>query len=62
MLEELGERPFIYQRFTKQAYSGTRDRITVTEALKKAGATPEGLRWFIPSHGHEEHLGGMVEL
>ena len=62
MLEELGERPLLARRFTERGYSSTYDRSTVTEALKKAGTTPEGLKWFIPSHGHEDHLGGMVEL
>jgi len=61
-LVEAEERPLMARRFTKVAYTGARDFSTVTEALRRVGATPEELTWFIPSHAHEDHLGGMVEL
>jgi glyoxylase-like metal-dependent hydrolase (beta-lactamase superfamily II) len=61
ILEEISEKKPLARFFTKVAYEGTRDRSTVTDALRKVGATPEGLKWFIPSHAHEDHLGGMVE-
>jgi glyoxylase-like metal-dependent hydrolase (beta-lactamase superfamily II) len=61
-LAEAEERPLLARRFTKVAYEGVRDLSTVTEALRRVEATPEDLTWFIPSHAHEDHLGGMVEL
>jgi glyoxylase-like metal-dependent hydrolase (beta-lactamase superfamily II) len=62
VLEETRGRPLLGRLFTQVALQGHQQVATVTEALKKVGATPEGLTWFIPSHAHQDHLGGMVEL
>jgi glyoxylase-like metal-dependent hydrolase (beta-lactamase superfamily II) len=61
-LAEAEERPLLARRFTRVAYQGIRDLSTVTDALRRVEATPADLTWFIPSHAHEDHLGGMVEL
>jgi glyoxylase-like metal-dependent hydrolase (beta-lactamase superfamily II) len=60
--EEIKGQPPLGRFFSGMALNGTRDWSTVTAALQKVGATPEGLKWFIPSHAHLDHLGGMVEL
>ncbi|MFP2926687.1 MBL fold metallo-hydrolase [Pyxidicoccus sp. 3LG] len=60
--EEVERRPPLQRFFNGMALRGTRDRSTLAAALQKVGATPEGLKWFIPSHAHLDHLGGMVEL
>ncbi|QSQ23374.1 MBL fold metallo-hydrolase [Pyxidicoccus parkwayensis] len=60
--EEVKHRPPIARFFNETALNGTRDWSTLTAAFQKVGASPEGLKWFIPSHAHLDHLGGMVEL
>lgn len=48
--------------FTTVALNGLQMDSTVSAALQRVGASAEGLKWFIPSHLHQDHLGGMVEL
>ncbi len=60
--EEVKQRPPLARFFNESALKGIRDRSTLAAAFQKVGATPEGLKWFIPSHAHLDHLGGMVEL
>jgi N-acyl homoserine lactone hydrolase len=60
--EEVKHQPLLTRFFSESSLRGTRDWSTLTAALQKVGATPEGLKWFIPSHAHLDHLGGMVEL
>ncbi|HYH96527.1 MBL fold metallo-hydrolase [Hyalangium sp.] len=48
--------------FTAVALNGLYDKSSVTAPLQRTGATVEGLKWFIPSHAHQDHMGGMVEL
>jgi N-acyl homoserine lactone hydrolase len=48
--------------FTTVALNGLQIDSTVSAALQRVGASAEGLKWFIPSHMHQDHLGGMVEL
>ena len=60
--EEVKHRPPVARFFNMVAIDGARDWSTLTAALQKVGASPEGLKWFIPSHAHLDHLGGMVEL
>ncbi|NMO17170.1 MBL fold metallo-hydrolase [Pyxidicoccus fallax] len=60
--EEVAQRPWLARFFNTVALRGLRDRASVSEALQKVGASPGGLKWFIPSHAHLDHLGGMVEL
>ncbi len=60
--EEVKHRPPAARFFNTVALNGARDWSTLTAALQKVGASEEGLKWFIPSHAHLDHLGGMVEL
>jgi glyoxylase-like metal-dependent hydrolase (beta-lactamase superfamily II) len=60
--EEVQHRPQPGRFFNESALRGTRDWLPVSAALQKVGAAPDGLKWFIPSHAHLDHLGGMVEL
>ena len=60
--EEVKQRPPLARFFNESALRGTRDWLSLSAALQKVGASPEGLKWFIPSHAHLDHLGGMVEL
>ncbi|MCP3141450.1 MBL fold metallo-hydrolase [Pyxidicoccus xibeiensis] len=60
--EEIQRRPPLQRFFNSMALRGTRDETPLSAALQRVGATPEGLKWFIPSHAHLDHLGGMVEL
>ena len=60
--EEVTHRPPVARFFNTVAIDGARDWSTLTAALQKVGASPEGLKWFIPSHAHLDHLGGRVEL
>ncbi|WP_224244395.1 MBL fold metallo-hydrolase [Hyalangium gracile] len=62
VLEETKGRPLLQRLFTKIALGGLRDASTATQALQRVGATPAGLKGFIASHAHQDHLGGMVEL
>jgi len=60
--EESKGLPFKERFFTRMALRSHQAEATVSEALQRAGATVEGLKWFIPSHMHQDHMGGMVEL
>lgn len=60
--EEVKGQPPLRRLFSEMALRGTRDWSTIAAALQKVGAAPVGLKWFIPSHAHLDHLGGMVEL
>jgi N-acyl homoserine lactone hydrolase len=60
--EETKGRPLLARLFTGIALNGIHDESSVTAPLQRTGATVEGLKWFIPSHMHQDHLGGMVEL
>jgi glyoxylase-like metal-dependent hydrolase (beta-lactamase superfamily II) len=60
--EETKGRPPLTRLFTGVALNGSYDVSSVTAPLQRTGATVEGLKWFIPSHMHQDHLGGMVEL
>lgn len=60
--EEVKQRPPFQRFFNESALKGIRDVSTLAAAFQKVGASPEGLKWFIPSHAHLDHLGGMVEL
>jgi N-acyl homoserine lactone hydrolase len=60
--EETKGLPFKERLFTQVALNGHRAEATAAQALQRVGATVEGLKWFIPSHMHQDHLGGMVEL
>jgi glyoxylase-like metal-dependent hydrolase (beta-lactamase superfamily II) len=60
--EETKGLPFKERLFTQVALKGHRAEASVSEALQRAGVPLEGLKWFIPSHMHQDHLGGMVEL
>lgn len=60
--EETLGRPLLTRFFTGMALNGLYDVSSVTAPLQRTGATVEGLKWFIPSHMHQDHLGGMVEL
>jgi glyoxylase-like metal-dependent hydrolase (beta-lactamase superfamily II) len=60
--EETKSRPFMARFFTAMALRGSQDFSSVAAPLQRTGATEEGLKWFIPSHMHQDHLGGMVEL
>ncbi len=33
-----------------------------SEHLRKTGADPARLRWFIPTHAHADHVGGLMDL
>ena len=60
--EEVQRRPPLARFFNESALRGTRDWTSLSAAFAKVGAGPEGLKWFIPSHAHLDHLGGMVAL
>ncbi|MFP2907491.1 MBL fold metallo-hydrolase [Pyxidicoccus sp. 3LFB2] len=60
--EEVKKSPPLTRFFSESALRGLRDRSTLAAAFQQVGASPEGLKWFIPSHAHLDHLGGMVEL
>lgn len=60
--EETKGRPLLARFFTGVALNGIYDESSVTAPLQRTGATMEGLKWFIPSHMHQDHIGGMVEL
>jgi N-acyl homoserine lactone hydrolase len=60
--EETKGRPLLQRVFTQIALNGLTQVATVSQALQKVGASPAGLKAFIPSHAHQDHLGGMVEL
>jgi N-acyl homoserine lactone hydrolase len=36
--------------------------VLLPDALRQAGADPGKLTWFIPSHAHIDHVGGLVDL
>ena len=59
--EEVKQRPPLARFFNESALEGLRDRSTLAAAFQKVGASPEGLKWFIPSHAHLDHLDRLVQ-
>ena len=54
--------PFIRRVFVNAAIEGITWRVAAPEAVQKAGADPARLKWLIPTHAHNDHLGGAVDL
>jgi glyoxylase-like metal-dependent hydrolase (beta-lactamase superfamily II) len=59
---ELAELHFLQRNYLKMAAGGLKTTTRPTEALTKIGVDPAKLKWFIPSHAHLDHLGGIIDL
>jgi glyoxylase-like metal-dependent hydrolase (beta-lactamase superfamily II) len=59
---ELDELHFFPRIYLKMAAGGLKTTLRPTEALAKIGVDAAKLKWFIPSHAHLDHLGGIMDL
>ena len=59
---ELAELKFLPRNYLKMAAGGLKTTTRPTDALTKLGVDPAKLKWFIPSHAHLDHLGGVMDL
>jgi glyoxylase-like metal-dependent hydrolase (beta-lactamase superfamily II) len=59
---ELAALKFFPRNYLKMAAGGLRTTTKPTDALTKLGVEPAKLKWFIPSHAHLDHLGGVMDL
>lgn len=60
--EEAKDTPLLRRQVKKNALRAHGTRTLAPEALRRAGVEPAALRWFIPSHAHDDHVGGLIDL
>lgn len=61
--QEAESLPFVPRNFIALTSASDGFHATLPEALAKVGVTePRSLRWLLPTHGHFDHLGGLMDL
>jgi glyoxylase-like metal-dependent hydrolase (beta-lactamase superfamily II) len=59
---ELAELRFFPRVYLRMAAGELKTRHPLRQELAALGVDPAALKWFIPSHAHLDHLGGVTDL
>lgn len=60
--EEIDAYPFGERLYLRSVPGGLTPEVPANQVLINAGADPKRLRFFIPTHVHSDHIGGLMDL
>lgn len=61
-LEEIESLPLLARTWVGTSFKKIKSFTPADKALRAAGLDATRFKWFIPSHAHNDHVGGLVDL